>query len=389
MRHAAEKERGRARVPRRGGASNGSEIRGRGRNLTMVWVLVVFANLFGLVMVLSASSVTSLFTTGSPWSQFGRQAVWFSFGLTAMFVLSRMPYQRLSRWMPWLLLVAGILMVAVLLPGLGVNVNGSSRWLGVGELRIQPSELAKLAVILYVADTLARRATHVHDWRVSVRPVAVVFVVFGFLLMCQPNLGTTIILATIVLVMLLVGGAPLGPLASFGGLLVAGAACFAWGEGYRRRRLFAFVDPWSDPLNTGLQTIQSQVAFANGGLFGAGIGRGRAQWGFLPEAHTDFIYAIIGEEMGLAGSIAVLVLVAFLAYLGVRITLRAPDRFGLLLGAGITTWIVTQAIVNIGACIGLLPITGVPLPFISAGGSSLVVTMAAAGILANIARQER
>jgi len=355
-----------------------------------VWVLVLFANVFGLVMILSASSVTSLQSTGSPWNQFLRQMAWFAFGLSAMFILSRFPYQRLVRYVRLGLLVAAVAMVVVLIPGIGVNVNGASRWIDLpAGMRIQPSEFAKLAIIVFVADLLARRATHVREWRVSIRPVLVVFAGFAGLLMLQPNLGTTIVIGAIVLVMLLAGGVALRPLALTGAALTAVAAVFAVKDGYRWRRLTAFVDPWADPLNAGHQTIQSQIAFANGGITGAGIGRGRAQWGFLPEAHTDFIYAIIGEEMGLTGSLAVIALVVALAVFGVRIAMRAPDRFGMLLATGITTWIVVQALVNIGACVGALPITGVPLPFISAGGSSLVFTMAAAGILANVARQGR
>ena len=355
-----------------------------------VWVLVLFANVFGLVMILSASSVSSLQSTGSPWNQFLRQMAWFALGLGSMFMLSRFPYQRLTRYVRVGLLLAFVPMVVVLIPGIGVNVNGASRWIDLpAGMRIQPSEFAKLAIIVFVADLLARRASHVREWRVSIRPVLVVFAVFAGLLMLQPNLGTTIVLGAIVLVMLLAGGVALRPLALAGATLTAVAAVFAVKDGYRWRRLTAFVDPWADPLNAGHQTIQSQIAFANGGITGAGIGRGRAQWGFLPEAHTDFIYAIIGEEMGLTGSLAVIALVIALAVFGVRIAMRAPDRFGMLLATGITTWIVVQALVNIGACVGALPITGVPLPFISAGGSSLVFTMAAAGILANVARQGR
>ena len=362
---------------------------GRTSDFTAIWVLVIFANVFGLVMILSASSVMSLYSTGSPWSQFLKQAGWFVIGATVMFIASRFAYQRLPRYTTYLLGAATVLMILALLPGIGVSVNGASRWIGLGEFRIQPSELVKLVVILYVAVTLSRRSTHLHDWKVSIRPVLVVFAWFALLLMKQPNLGTTIILASIVLVMLFVGGAPLKPLGAVVALLIAGATALAVTEGYRMRRLTAFMDPWADPLNAGMQTIQSQVAFANGGLVGAGIGRGRAQWGFLPEAHTDFIYAIIGEETGLLGSLFVIALVIALTMFGVRTAMRAPDRLGMLLATGITAWIAVQAIINLGACVGVMPITGVPLPFLSAGGSSLIFTMAAAGVLANIARQER
>ena len=303
--------------------------------------------------------------------------------------MSRFPYEQLSRWMKPLLIATAGLMTAVLIPGLGVKVNGASRWLGWGPLRMQPSELAKLAVILYAADTLTRRVGQIRDWKAVMRPIALVLCGFAVLLLFQPNLGTTIILATIVLIMLFVGGVPVKPLVVFSGSLVSLATLLAFSAPYRLRRLTAFVDPWADPLNRGFQTIQSQVGFANGGILGTGLGQGRAKWGFLPEAHTDFIYAIIGEEIGLLGSVLVIGLFLAFAFYGVRTVLRARDRFGMLLATGITTWILIQAFVNLGACVGRLPITGVPLPFVSAGGSSLIFTMAASGILLNIARQER
>ncbi len=361
----------------------------RTTDFKILWVIIIALNLFGLLMILSASSVTALYQYGSSWYQFRLQAVWFVLGCGAMFVASRYSYDLLSKWMKPFLFVSAGLMTAVLVPGLGVAVNGSARWLGWGPLRMQPSEMAKLAVILYAADTLTRRVGQIGDWKAVLRPVAVVFGAFAVLLMLQPNLGTTIILATIVLVMLFVAGVPGRPLAILSGLLVAGATLFAFAEPYRFRRLMAFSDPWADPLNTGFQTIQSQVGFANGGILGTGLGQGRAKWGFLPEAHTDFIYAIIGEEIGLIGSVLVIAMFLGFALFGVRTALHARDRFGMLLATGITTWILIQAIINIGACVGVLPITGVPLPFVSAGGSSLLFTMAASGILLNIARQER
>lgn len=361
----------------------------RTTDFKVLWALIMALNLFGLLMILSASSVTALYQYGSSWYQFRLQAIWFMFGCVALFVMSRISYEQLSRIMKPLLLVSGALMVAVLVPGLGVSVNGSARWLGWGPLRMQPSELAKLAVVLYAADTLTRRVGQIREWKVVMRPVAIVFLAFAAMLMMQPNLGTTIILATIVLVMLFVGGVPGKPLALLTGGLVAAATLFAFAEPYRFRRLMAFTDPWADRLNTGFQTIQSQIGFANGGVLGTGLGQGRAKWGFLPEAHTDFIYAIIGEEIGLVGSMLVIGFFLGFALFGVRTALHARDRFGMLLATGITTWILVQAFINIGACVGVLPITGVPLPFVSAGGSSLVFTMAASGILLNIARQER
>ena len=361
----------------------------RTTDFKFLWVLIIALNLFGLLMILSASSVTSLYQYGSSWYQFRLQVLWFLIGCAVMFAMSRISYERLTNAMKPLLVVTAALMTAVLVPVLGVSVNGASRWIELGPLRVQPSELAKLAVIIYAADTMTRRVGQIDDWKMVLRPVAIVFGGFAALLMFQPNLGTTIILATIVLVMLFVGGVPGKALALLSGLLVAGATLFAFAVPYRFRRLMAFRDPWADPLNTGFQTIQSQIGFANGGVLGTGLGQGRAKWGFLPEAHTDFIYAIIGEELGLVGSLLILAMFLALALFGIRTVLHARDRFGMLLATGITTWILIQAFINIGASVGVLPITGVPLPFVSAGGSSLIFTMAASGILLNIARQER
>ena len=377
------------------GRSSGRRLRGRvavarsGGTFGALFALVAVLNLLGLVMILSASAVTALYDYGSPWYQFVRQFIWLIVGSTALLFTLRVDYHRWRRWTRPLLLVSIGLLVMVLVPGVGVNVNGASRWLGYGPLSMQPSEMAKLAMVLFAADLLARRGEKVRNWRLGLQPVMVVFVVVAALFMLQPNLGTTAILAAILLVMLFVAGTPPKPL----GLVVAGlgalGAMFAFVEPYRFRRLMAFRDPWADPLNTGFQTVQSQTGIANGGLLGTGLGEGRAKWGFLPEAHTDFIYAIIGEELGLVGALTVVGLFVALGLLGVRTALRAPDRYGMLLATGVTTWILVQAFVNIGAVVGVLPITGVPLPFVSAGGSSLLFTMAAAGILLNVARRAR
>jgi cell division protein FtsW len=225
------------------------------------------------------------------------------------------------------------------------------------------------------------------DTRLTLLPVTVVFGGIAVLLMLQPNLGTTIVLGAIVLSLLWVAGTPLVPLsglAALGALVASGLALL---EPYRRARVLAFLDPWADYQNGGYQNIQSLVGIASGGLTGTGLGESRAKWGFLPEAHTDFIFAIIGEELGLVGALVVVLLFVTLCVLGCRAALLAPDRFGMLIAAGVTVWFGAQAFVNIGAVIGILPITGVPLPFVSYGGSSLLFSMVAAGLLLNVARQ--
>lgn len=359
------------------------------RSKTFVGLLAIFTtlNLLGMVMVLSASSVSALDTYGSTWTIALRQFGWLVTGGIVCVLLMRADYHRWRRLALPAVVLSVVLLALVLVPGVGRNINGASRWLGYGPFSIQPSELAKLAVLLFMADLLARRAAWMHDLQLTLVPVAVVFGGVALLLMLQPNLGTTLILGSIVLSVLFVAGTPVLPL---GGLGIAGgfvAAVLALAAPYRRARVLAFLDPWKDYQDTGYQNIQSLVGLASGGITGVGLGQSRAKWGFLPYAHTDFIFAIIGEELGLLGALAVVGLFVALCTLGARAALLAPDRFGMLLAAGVTVWFGVQAFVNIGAVIGILPITGVPLPFVSYGGSSLVVGMAGAGLLLNVARQ--
>jgi cell division protein FtsW len=302
-------------------------------------------------------------------------------------VVLRVDYHRWRRLATPGLLLTTVLLALVLVPGIGITVNGASRWLGYGPLSLQPSELAKLTVLLFAADLLARRAAWMDDVRLTLVPVTAVFGTIALLLMLQPNLGTTLVLGSMVLSLLYVAGTPLLPLtglAAAGAVLASGLALWA---PYRRARVLAFLDPWADYQNTGYQNIQSLVGVASGGITGTGLGESRAKWGFLPYAHTDFIFAIIGEELGLVGALVVVALFVGLCLLGARAALLAPDRFGMLLAAGVTVWFGVQAFVNIGAVIGILPITGVPLPFVSYGGSSLLFSMIGAGLLLNVARQ--
>ncbi len=347
--------------------------------------LVAVFNLLGLVMVMSASSVVALDEYGSSWYFVSRQAAWAAVGTVALVVLAKLDYHRWRRHSGAFVLVA-LALLAVVLP-IGTGTNGATRWIGVGPLTFQPSELAKLALLVWVADLLARRAAHMHNPRATLRPVIVVLAAMATLVMLEPNLGTTIVLAAIALTICYVGGAPLGPLARWATFGIGAATALALAAPYRRARVLAFLDPWADPMDKGYQNIQSMVGLAEGGFWGKGLGAGTAKWGFLPLAHSDFIFAVIGEELGLVGAAAVVGLFVLLAVVGIRIALHAPDRFGLLLAVGITSWFCMQAFVNIGAVIGILPITGVPLPFISAGGSSLVFGMAAAGLLLSVARQ--
>ncbi|MFP3905678.1 MAG: putative lipid II flippase FtsW [Acidimicrobiales bacterium] len=364
--------------------------KGRRTGLFMAMLaIVVLLCLLGLVMVMSASSVVGLYQFGSSWYFVKRQAIWLGAGLVVLVLTMRVDYRFWRRLAVPSLLVSLGLLVLVLIPGIGREVYGATRWLGVGPVQIQPSEFAKFGLVLFTADLLARRAHRMHDLHITLKPVALVTAVVAGLVLLQPNLGTTMVIGAVALAMLFVAGTPLLPLAGLGmgGAVAAGGLAIA--APYRRERVLTFLDPWRDPLDTGYQTIQSLVGIAQGGLAGVGLGASRSKWGFLPFAHTDFVFAIIAEEAGLIGASLVVALFVALAWLGVLTSMRAPDTFGMLLAAGITTWLCVQAFVNIGAVIGILPITGVPLPFVSFGGSSLLAIMAATGILLNVSRHAR
>jgi len=341
----------------------------------------------GLMMVLSASSVSALRVYGGPWVLFERQLLWVMAGGLAMFVAIRVDYRRWRALAVPLIVVCMALLVLVLVPSLGVSVGGSSRWIGIGQARFQPSELMKLAILVFTADLLARRTARRGPAAVVMQPVLLVTGAAALLILKQPDMGTAMIVVIVVLTVLFVGGVPLARMGLVTLAVSAAGVFFSLAEGYRRARMFSFMNPWKDPSNTGYQMAQSLVALGTGHLTGVGLGASRAKWGFLPNAHTDFIFAIIGEELGLVGTVLVVALFAAFAVLGVRAAVRAPDHFGTLMASGITVWVVGQAVINVGAVIGILPVTGVPLPFVSFGGSSLVITMAAVGTLANVARQ--
>lgn len=338
----------------------------------------------GLVMVLSASSVQAYEDYGSSFLFFVRQAAYAAVGAAGLWVASRMRYGVWQHLCVPLLAVSTGLLVLVLIPGLGKVAGGSARWIELGPVTIQPSEPAKLAVIAFAAALLARRWTRLGDPRELAFPLLPVVGLVSALILLQPDMGTTIIVVASVGILVFAAGARLKHLFVGTVALVTLGLGLIFVEGYRWARFISFTDPWRDPQGSGYQVIQSQVGLASGGLFGLGLGSGRQKWDYLPNAHTDFIFSIIGEELGLVGALMVLMLFGLLVYAGVRIALHAPDAFGRLLAAGITGWFAVQAVTNLGAVTGLLPITGIPLPFVSFGGSALVISLVAVGILISI-----
>lgn len=345
----------------------------------------------GLLMVLSASSVQAYADTGSSLTYFQKQAVWVAIGLPILWMVSRLPVSAL-RWGAYPVLgLAIVLLALVLVPGVGHEVNGAQRWIDFGgPFRIQPSELAKLGLVLWGADLLARKRKlgTIAEWRHLLIPLIPGAGLVVLLVMMGDDLGTTLVLLTILLALLWVVGAPLRLFALMFSSVIGLVGLLIVAEPYRVARLTSFTDPFAEPLGHGYQAVQGIYAIASGGLWGVGLGASREKWGYLPHGYTDFIFAIVGEELGLIGTLVVLALFALLAYAGFRIARRMTDPFMQLAAGAITAWLLVQAIVNIGAVIGVLPITGIPLPLVSYGGSAMLPTMVALGMLLNFAKQE-
>jgi cell division protein FtsW len=336
---------------------------------------------FGLVMVYSATSAPAAIRNGDPSSYLKRQAVYAVVGVALLLVFSRISYRALRRLAPTLVAVSLGLCLLVLV--VGPQVNGARRWLTFGPATFQPSELAKLALAIWMAGYLSRRTPR--DLRSLVRPLGLLAGLFCVLLLLQPDLGTAICIVVMLGVMLAVGGVPARVLAGSAGIVVAMGLVAIWFEPYRRARIFSFFNPWDDSQGAGFQTVQALIGFGSGGLFGVGLGQGIAKIFYLPEAHTDMILAVVGEELGLLGTAAVIGGFAAFAWTASSIALACRDPFGKYLAVGLTALVCGQAAINLAAVLGLAPLTGVPLPFVSYGGSNLVVALASVGVLLNIA----
>jgi cell division protein FtsW len=337
---------------------------------------------FGLVMVYSASSARALLSSDAPSYYLKRQAIYAVMGLVALVILSRFDFHRLRHATQPLLAVTFFLLVAVL--AIGTAVNGARRWIPIGFMNFQPSELAKLVLALWTAALLARKPAPRTLGELA-KPIGVVVGLACALILIEPDLGTAIAIAIMVSAILVVSGTRLRLLASATGIATGIVLLAIWFEPYRRERIFSFLDPWHDPQGAGFQAVQSMIALGSGGFFGVGLGESVQKIYYLPEASTDMIFAIVGEELGLIGAMAVIAAFAVFAYAGFNVALHCRDPFGKRLAAGITALICGQAAVNVSAVMGIAPLTGIPLPFVSYGGSSLVVGLAAVGILLNIA----
>ena len=354
------------------------------RSLESQLVLLVTLGLaaFGLVMVYSATSAPAAMGSGDSSFYLKRQTTYALLGLFLLLAVSRIDFRVLRRLAPGLIVATLALLVAVLV--VGDTVNGARRWLSFGPAVFQPSELAKLALAVWAAAYLARRPPPRRLAELA-RPVGLVAAVYCALLLAEPDLGTAIVVVVMLAAVLLVAGTPLRTLGAAGALAGVLVLVAVWFEPYRRARLFAFLNPWSDAEGSGFQSVQALIALGSGGIFGAGLGEGVGKIFYLPEAHTDMIFASIGEELGLVGATAVISAYAVFAYAGLRIALRCRDPFGKRLAVGLTALVCGQASINLAAVMGLAPLTGIPLPFVSAGGSSLVVALTSVGILLNIA----
>ncbi len=352
------------------------------------WLLGVAVLLLslGVVMVYSASAIVAADRFQDPYLFLKKQLFWALLGAGCLLGALHFDYRRLEG-LGWPILIgAGVLLVLVLVPPLAQPINGTRRWLRLGPLSFQPAELAKLALVIYLAAFLSRHRDALTDWRRGFLPPLAVAAALALLVLAQPDLGSCLTFVAVTFALLFLAGTPSRHLLAVTASALPLLALAVWLAPYRLRRVTAFLDPWSDPQGSGFQIIQSWLALGSGGLFGRGIGESRQKLFYLPEAHTDFIFAIVGEELGFVGAAGLIVAFAVLVWRGLRVGLRAPEPFGAYLALGITLLIATQTLVNLGVVTGLLPTKGLPLPFISSGGSALLMTMISTGVLLNISQ---
>lgn len=353
-----------------------------------VWLLGAAAALVcvGVVMVFSVGYFPALHMFGDPWIFFRKHMVALAAGLIAAAAVARLRIEFLETSATVVFMITLVLLALVAVPGFGVEINGAQRWLRIGGVSLQPTEFAKIGFVLFAARWISRHREEMRSFTHGSVPLLAAVGACAALVMLQPDFGSTVIICTLALLMLFVGGTR--P-AHLGAMVGAGVALFAVGayvRPYRMNRLMSFRDPWQDSLDSGFQLVQSLIAFGSGRVSGVGLGAGRQKLHFLPEAHTDFVFALVGEELGLIGALAVLLLFAVIAFRGYRIAARHSDSFASLLAFGLTSVIVLSAVVNVGVVLGVLPTKGLALPFVSYGGSALLSSMIQVGILAALSR---
>jgi len=340
----------------------------------------------GLVMIFSASSATAYADFHDSAHYLKRQSIWLVVGLGAAFAAYRCDYRKLKTIAPYAVGLTVLALLVTLIPHIGSSAGGARRWLGAGPISFQPSEFAKLALVLYLATALANWGERVRSLSRGVWPILVVTLALALPVLLEPDMGTASLLIFTAFTMLFVAGARVEHLVLVVLAMLPAVAVTVGSSSYKRARILAFLDPWKDAQNTGFHIVQSLLALGSGGAIGLGLGASRQKFFYLPEQYTDFIFAIIGEELGLLGAICVVTLFVIFAYRAVRIALGAPDRFGFFLAIGCTCIIIIQAFINIGVVTSSWPVTGVPLPFVSFGGTSLVVSMVAAALIINVGR---
>lgn len=351
-----------------------------------VLIVAVVLALVGLVMIFSASAVVAGNRFQDSVFFLKRQLAWLIFGMALLYLVSRVDYLLWRRLAIPLLVLTILLLIAVLVPGVGMKAKGARRWLWFGLVSIQPAEMAKLVIVLYLAAYQAKKQDRIQELTTGFLPPVIVIGLVAGLILPQPDMGTGVVIGLVSISLLYLGGARFTHLMGLLLVVIPFAAAFIFGSGYRRQRFLTFFSPWQDPTNTGFQVTQSFLAFGSGGVFGVGLGSGKQKLFFLPEAHTDFVLALVGEELGLVGTSAIILLFAVLVLKGFQIAVRARDPFGQNLALGITLLFGIQTLINAGVVTGLLPTKGLTLPLISYGGSSLLVSLLEIGILLSISR---
>ncbi len=354
---------------------------------SILCVALALLLLTGVVMVFSASGVYALTKFNDPYYFLKRQIMWLALGTLTMIYVSRLDYTLFEKLAYPALLITFLLLAAVMVPGIGREAGGARRWLSIGGINFQASELAKFTLVLFIAKSLVKRADKLNDFLYGYLPNLIVLGVFFLMILSQPDFGGAVLIGAVAFCMLFIAGIRFKFLAYSALTALPFLALAILGQEYRTRRILSFLNPWEDASNTGFQAVQSFLAFGRGGFWGLGLGDGKQKLFYLPEAHTDFIYSVIGEELGFLGASGILLLFAILMWRGFSIALSCKDDFGTHLALGLTLLIGLQGITNMGVAVGLLPTKGLPLPFISLGGSSLLISMLCMGTLLSISEK--